>query len=187
MREQLRAIIDVRTRRPQAIAEAAGRRKRRAALLSDDNQLFIIAADHPARGALRAGERPMAMADRAELLDRMSLALSRPGVLQFHQVRAQVQQQARLHLPGVVARVVEHLPQRVRGHLVEVDQHDEHPRLGLHVADQRLEVVAAVGVDQHQRGLLYAGYSFRLAADPNEIAAQVALTISPVLLDNRRV
>src|SRR5437773_12205071 len=80
MREQLRAILDVRTRRPQAIAEAAGRRKRRAALLSDDNQLFIIAADHPARGALRAGERPMAMADRAELLDRMSLALSRPGV-----------------------------------------------------------------------------------------------------------
>jgi hypothetical protein len=80
MREHLRSILDVRTRRPQAIAEAAARRKRRAALLSDDNQLFIIAADHPARGALRAGERPMAMADRAELLDRMSLALQRPGV-----------------------------------------------------------------------------------------------------------
>ena len=41
---------------------------------------MIIAADHPARGALRAGERRMAMADRAELLDRLSLALSRPGV-----------------------------------------------------------------------------------------------------------
>src|SRR5437763_6980168 len=80
MRERLRAILDVRARRPQAIAEAAGRRKRRPALLGDDNQLFIIAADHPARGALRAGERPMAMADRADLLERMSLALSRPGV-----------------------------------------------------------------------------------------------------------
>ena len=80
MRERLRAILDVRTRRPQAIAEAATRRKRRPALLGDDNQLFIIAADHPARGALRVGERPMAMADRAELLDRMSLALGRPGV-----------------------------------------------------------------------------------------------------------
>src|SRR5215470_6004820 len=80
MRERLRAILDVRTRRPQAIAEAAARRKRRPALLGDDNQLFIIAADHPARGALRVGERPMAMADRAELLDRMSLALGRPGV-----------------------------------------------------------------------------------------------------------
>ena len=80
MRERLRAILDVRTRRPQAIAEAATRRKRRAALLGDDNQLFIIAADHPARGALRVGERPMAMADRAELIDRLSLALGRPGV-----------------------------------------------------------------------------------------------------------
>jgi hypothetical protein len=80
MRDRLRAILDVRTRRPQAIAEAAQRRKRRAALLGEDNQLFIIAADHPARGALRVGERPMAMADRADLLERMSLALSRPGV-----------------------------------------------------------------------------------------------------------
>jgi hypothetical protein len=80
MRDQLRTILDVRARRPQSIAEAAGRRKRRAALLGDDNQLFIIAADHPARGALRVGERPMAIADRADLLERMSLALSRPGV-----------------------------------------------------------------------------------------------------------
>src|SRR5436305_10395440 len=79
MREHLREILDVRTRRPQAIAEAAARRKRRPELLSDDNQLFIIAADHPARGTLRAGDRPMAMADRAELLDRMSPALQRPG------------------------------------------------------------------------------------------------------------
>jgi hypothetical protein len=63
MRERLRAILDVRARRPQAIAEAAARRKRRPALLGDDNQLFIIAADHPARGALRVGERPMAMAE----------------------------------------------------------------------------------------------------------------------------
>ena len=69
-----------RTRRPQAIAEAAARRRRRDSLLGADDQIFIIAADHPARGALRAGDRPMAMADRADLLERMSLALSRPGV-----------------------------------------------------------------------------------------------------------
>src|SRR5262245_59541986 len=80
MPDHLRAILDVRTRRPHAIAEAARKRRRRAALLGDDNQLFIIAADHPARGALRAGERPMALADRTDLLERMSLALSRPGV-----------------------------------------------------------------------------------------------------------
>jgi hypothetical protein len=80
MRDRLKAILDVRTRHPQAIAEAAAQRKRRAALLGDGGQLFIIAADHPARGALRAGDRPMALADRADLLRRMSLALSRPGV-----------------------------------------------------------------------------------------------------------
>jgi len=80
MRDHLRAILDVRTRRPQAIAEAAVRRERRAALLNDDDQLFIIAADHPARGALRVGDRPLAIADRAVLLERLALALSRPGV-----------------------------------------------------------------------------------------------------------
>jgi hypothetical protein len=80
MPDHLAAILDVRTRRPQAIAEAAAKRKQRTALLAEDNQMFIIAADHPARGALRVGERPMAMADRTNLLERMSLALSRPGV-----------------------------------------------------------------------------------------------------------
>jgi len=41
---------------------------------------MIIAADHSARGVLAAGDRPMAMANRAELLDRILIALSRPGV-----------------------------------------------------------------------------------------------------------
>jgi hypothetical protein len=80
VRDQIRAILEARARRPQAIAEAAAQRRRRTSLLAEDNQIFIIAADHPARGALRAGDRPMAMADRADLLERMSLALSRPGV-----------------------------------------------------------------------------------------------------------
>jgi hypothetical protein len=78
--DQLKAILDVRTRHPHAIAEAAAARRRRPALLGEDGQLFIIAADHAARGALRAGDRPMALADRADLLSRLSLALSRPGV-----------------------------------------------------------------------------------------------------------
>jgi hypothetical protein len=80
MRDQIKAILEVRARRPRAIAEAAAGRRRRTSLLGQDNQVFLIAADHPARGALRAGDRPMAMADRADLLERMSLALSRPGV-----------------------------------------------------------------------------------------------------------
>nr|WP_203612711.1 aldolase [Amycolatopsis sp. SID8362] len=41
---------------------------------------MIIAADHPARGANAVGADPSAMADRAELLDRLCTALERPGV-----------------------------------------------------------------------------------------------------------
>ena len=41
---------------------------------------MIIAADHSARGVLAAGDRPMAMANRADLLDRILVALGRPGV-----------------------------------------------------------------------------------------------------------
>ncbi|MYT36823.1 deoxyribose-phosphate aldolase [Streptomyces sp. SID8356] len=43
-------------------------------------RLMIIAADHPARGALAVGDRALAMANRFELLQRLCLALSRPGV-----------------------------------------------------------------------------------------------------------
>jgi hypothetical protein len=42
--------------------------------------MFVIAADHAARGALGAGADPMAMADRRELLRRLCLALQRPEV-----------------------------------------------------------------------------------------------------------
>jgi hypothetical protein len=77
---QLTELVGTRIRHPEAIAEAISRRKRPASVLGDHGRLMVIAADHPARGALRAGDRPMAMADRADLLDRLSLALSRPGV-----------------------------------------------------------------------------------------------------------
>jgi len=78
--DQLRSILDARTANPGAIALAAARRKRPVSLLNEHGRLMMIAADHPARGALGAGDRPMAMADRADLLDRLCLALSRPGV-----------------------------------------------------------------------------------------------------------
>src|SRR4051794_20958581 len=41
---------------------------------------MIVAADHPARGALGVGGRGLAMANRADLLERLCVALSRPGV-----------------------------------------------------------------------------------------------------------
>jgi hypothetical protein len=81
MREdRYRAILHARSHRPEAIVEAAAGRVRPTSLYNDLGRLMIIAADHPARGALRAGQRAMAMADRMELLDRLCLALSRPGV-----------------------------------------------------------------------------------------------------------
>ncbi|MFE0132923.1 deoxyribose-phosphate aldolase [Streptomyces sp. NPDC059037] len=69
----------IRASRPEAIAEAASRRTRRP-LLGDSGRLMIIAADHPARGALSVGGRPFAMANRGDLLERLCLALSRPRV-----------------------------------------------------------------------------------------------------------
>ena len=80
MREDQRAaLIETRARHPEAIAEAAAGRTRRP-LLGDSGRMLIIAADHPARGALRVGDRSTAMADRFDLLDRLLTALGRPGV-----------------------------------------------------------------------------------------------------------
>jgi hypothetical protein len=42
--------------------------------------LMIVAADHPARGALAVGDHKLAMANRVDLLERLCVALSRPGV-----------------------------------------------------------------------------------------------------------
>ncbi|MFE9093144.1 deoxyribose-phosphate aldolase [Streptomyces sp. NPDC007264] len=73
------ALVRVRARHPEAIAEAAARRVRRP-LIGDSGRLMIVAADHPARGALGVGDRRLAMANRADLLERLCIALSRPGV-----------------------------------------------------------------------------------------------------------
>ncbi|WP_436848475.1 Cgl0159 family (beta/alpha)8-fold protein [Streptomyces asoensis] len=72
-------LVRLRTQRPEAIAEAAARRPRRP-LIGDSGRLMIVAADHPARGALGVGNDRLAMANRAGLLERLCLALSRPGV-----------------------------------------------------------------------------------------------------------
>lgn len=78
--ESLRALVAARVHDPAAVGRAAAARARPTSLLGEHGKLMMIAADHPARGALRAGDRPLAMADRAGLLDRLCLALSRPGV-----------------------------------------------------------------------------------------------------------
>lgn len=73
------ALREVRAARPAAIAEAAARRVRRP-LLGADGRLMIVAADHPARGALGVRSVADAMADRYDLLRRLTIALARPGV-----------------------------------------------------------------------------------------------------------
>jgi DhnA family fructose-bisphosphate aldolase class Ia len=45
-----------------------------------NGRLMIVAADHPARGALAVGSRPTAMNSRTDLLDRLRAALADPGV-----------------------------------------------------------------------------------------------------------
>ncbi|MDH6623546.1 DhnA family fructose-bisphosphate aldolase class Ia [Streptomyces sp. LBL] len=72
-------LVRTRTLHPEAVAEAAARRTRRP-LIDASGRLMIVAADHPARGALGVGDRKFAMANRVDLLERLCLALSRPGV-----------------------------------------------------------------------------------------------------------
>jgi DhnA family fructose-bisphosphate aldolase class Ia len=64
---------------PGAIGAALASRERRP-LVRGDGRLFIVAADHPARGSLAVRDNATAMADRYDLLQRLALALSRPGV-----------------------------------------------------------------------------------------------------------
>lgn len=73
------SLRETRAARPESMIEALRQRRRRE-LVEGDGKLLIIAADHPARGAIAVGSDVMAMADRYELLRRLAIALSRPGV-----------------------------------------------------------------------------------------------------------
>jgi hypothetical protein len=72
-------LLAVRAFQPQRVEEAYRARRRRP-LLGADGRLFVVAADHPARGALGASGDPRAMADRRGLLDRLLVALDNPMV-----------------------------------------------------------------------------------------------------------
>jgi DhnA family fructose-bisphosphate aldolase class Ia len=73
-------VTELRSRDPQAIGRALAARRRRPSFVPPDGRLMLVAADHPARGALAAQGRPTAMASRTDLLDRLRTALARPGV-----------------------------------------------------------------------------------------------------------
>ncbi|HET6710383.1 Cgl0159 family (beta/alpha)8-fold protein [Amycolatopsis sp.] len=80
MTDVLQRIVARRVHDPGAIAEAAANRIRAGSPFNDKGRTMIIAADHPARGANAVGGNPTAMAHRGELLERLCLALERPGV-----------------------------------------------------------------------------------------------------------
>ncbi|MFZ7088360.1 class I fructose-bisphosphate aldolase [Curtobacterium sp. RRHDQ10] len=79
LRDAFARVRDVRATAPGTIAETLRTRIRRP-LLRGDHRLFIVAADHPARGALAVRDDESAMADRYDLLARLVTALGRPGV-----------------------------------------------------------------------------------------------------------
>lgn len=72
-------IKDLRSTDPAAVGGALAKRKRRK-IIEGDGNLFILAADHPARGALAVNGNPSAMGSRRELLARFAEALQNPKV-----------------------------------------------------------------------------------------------------------
>jgi hypothetical protein len=72
-------LSTIRLEDPAAVARAAKARRRHPGVKAG-KQNFIVAADHPARGALAVGADPVAMADRRQLLDRLQIALANPAV-----------------------------------------------------------------------------------------------------------
>ena len=62
-------LTQLRLEDPQSVFRAAESRERHPGV-TYGKQNFIVAADHPARGANKVGNKPLAMADRRDLLDR---------------------------------------------------------------------------------------------------------------------
>src|SRR6478752_1956362 len=73
-------LLRTRATDPSAVSRAYAARRRPDRVLSERGSLFLVAADHPARGSLRSGPDAMAMADRRSLLARLMEALENPDV-----------------------------------------------------------------------------------------------------------
>jgi hypothetical protein len=73
-------LLRLRATSPRAVADAYARRRRPGRVLGDLGTLFLVAADHPARGALAVPGDPLGMADRRDLLRRLLIALANPDV-----------------------------------------------------------------------------------------------------------
>jgi hypothetical protein len=78
--QQWNMLLETRALQPEAVGDAYAARHRPRRMVSERGTLFLVAADHPARGALSTGGDPMAMSDRRGMLDRLLTALSHPDV-----------------------------------------------------------------------------------------------------------
>jgi len=74
-----RDLLAVRVHAPDKIAAAHAARRRRQSL-TRDGMLFIVAADHTARGMVALGDDLHAMANRRVMLERLLTALEHPRV-----------------------------------------------------------------------------------------------------------
>jgi hypothetical protein len=77
--ETYAALTETRVSAPHKIAEALAGRRRRSTL-TQDGMLFIVAADHTARGMVGLYDDPLAMANRRSMLDRLLTVLEHPRV-----------------------------------------------------------------------------------------------------------
>lgn len=75
--EQIHALTEQRMSDPAAIDRAWTGRRRRSAF---GDRVLVVAADHPARGALGVRDDNWAMASRHDLLRRLTTALANPRV-----------------------------------------------------------------------------------------------------------
>ena len=72
-------LLRERAERPSNFVEAVTSRRRRP-LMGPDRRLLIVAADHTARAIVAAGDQPFALANRRDLLDRLTRILRHPKV-----------------------------------------------------------------------------------------------------------
>jgi len=77
--DAFRNLTDVRVSEPGRIATALAGRKRRERI-TNDGAIFIVAADHTARGMIGVPGQPRAMANRRLMLERLVTALDNPRV-----------------------------------------------------------------------------------------------------------
>jgi hypothetical protein len=76
---QYASLCDTRAYRPASVGAAYAARTRRTEL-TNGGVLFIVAADHTARGMVGVGNDPSAMADRRSMIERLLTALENPRV-----------------------------------------------------------------------------------------------------------